>query len=205
MNGTVPPTKNPSLLLETARVFNAAGPPYENAAPGIAFAALKELKPDSDPEMRDAVTGDVAALNLSGRLPGGYDEALKLLAPIDDAAKHPDKEGRLHLLRALANGQKYTALRETKKKAPADRVAALDAQLEELKKSIREDLKQAFKRNADLRASNRRFWDPDSDVIDEVVEKEADLRAVYEDDPEFHKLVNPPPQSSTSNAVNPPP
>lgn len=199
MNDSASLAKNPHLLLEAARVLNAAGPPYENAAAAIAQAAL-QVRDLADADVREAITGDVAALYLSGRLPGGYEEALTLLAPVDDAATDSDKSGRLHLLRALAKGQKYTALNQAKAKMPQR--ADLDAEMEALKKQIRKDLEVAFTRNPNLKESNKPFWDPDATAVD-FAEQEADLRAVHKDDAEFRKLVGsfqpqPEPQPSPS-------
>jgi hypothetical protein len=187
MNADMSPSKNPHLLLEAARVLNAAGPPYDSAAAAIAQAAL-QVRELADTDVRDAITGDVAALNLSGRLPGGYAEALKLLAPIDDPAKHADKDGRLHLLRALAKGQRYTALLQAKAKMPVAS-ATIDADLEALKAEIRKDLETAFAKNPSLKEANRLFWDPDAEQVD-FAQQEADLHALYKSDPEFRKLVD---------------
>jgi hypothetical protein len=189
MTDNASPTKNPELLLEAARVLNVAGPPYENAAVALALAAL-QARDLAGPEVRDAITGDVAALYLSRRLSGGYEEALALLKPVDDAAADSDKNGRLHLLRALAKGQKYRALVRAKAKLPQGR-ADTDAELETLKTEIRKDLEIAFARTPALKQYNRVFWDPDSEMVD-FVEDEADLHAVYKDDAEFRKLVDPP-------------
>jgi hypothetical protein len=191
MTDKVAPTKDPDLLLEAARVLNMAGPPYDNAAAALALAALQVRDRAALPETRDGITGDVAALYLSGRLSGGYEEALAVLKPADDTAADSDKNGRLHLLRALAKGQKYRALVRAKAKLPQGR-ADTDAELETLKTEIRKDLEIAFARAPALKQYNRVFWDPGSEMVDSVDDDEADLHAVYKDDAEFRKLVDPP-------------
>src|ERR1700744_2661024 len=98
---------NPDLLLEASRVMNAAGAEYANAARLVSGWAVQSLA-KAAPLTRAAILGDAAALCL--RTPGHYDEALEKLQQID-TPDCPDPDGRLHMLRALANGQKYTALK----------------------------------------------------------------------------------------------
>jgi hypothetical protein len=174
----VPKEKEPDLLLEAARVLNAAGPAFEDAAAALAAEALK-VRDRADPDVRDAITADAAALYLSGRLPGGYEEALKVLDPVDKAA---DTDGRLHLLHALALGQKYNAVRKSSKEraAPAPK---------RLRSQIRKDLSVAFARNPSLREENKGFWDPKARL--DRAGREDDLQKVFEDDDQFKLLVEP--------------
>jgi hypothetical protein len=132
-------TTDPRLLLEPAWVFNAAGRDYRAAAEVVAELAL-HAEDDAEPRVRQAIVGDAAALRLSGRVSGGYQAALDLLEPIRDA-ETDDPDGRLHLLRALANGQKYAS--ETKENR------------DQLRAKIAADLKIAAKQNPGLR---RTFW-----------------------------------------------
>jgi hypothetical protein len=190
MNGNAATANDPDLLLETARVLNAAGPSYDKAAVVIAESAL-QVRATAKPEVRDAIIGDAAALYLSGRLPGGYSAALKLLDPISDEASQADSDGRLHLLRALAVGQKYNALRKSKESLPpgAD-VRELTAQLEQLRAKARNDLKIAFERNAQLKNDNQCFWaGASASHPDQCIEGEDDLHGVFKDDQEFKELV----------------
>jgi hypothetical protein len=182
MNSSQLSGTDPRLLLEAARVFNAAGPDYANAAGVVAEQALKALqalKPETiDPGVHQAIIADVAALRLSGRLPGGYDATLELLNEIQD-----DSSGRLHLLRALANGQKYRATRAAGKSKD-------DPEPVMLREQIRQDLETAFARNPRLKVANRHFWQPAAATLGPGAAREDDLWFVYEDDPEFQKLVS---------------
>ena len=100
---------DPKLLLEAARVFNAAGRDYKTIAEVVAELALEARDKADEPEVRAAIIGDAVALRLSGRISGGYQSALEL---VKDIREDDDWDGRLHLLRAFANGQKYTAAEE---------------------------------------------------------------------------------------------
>jgi hypothetical protein len=171
MSDTRPPTSDPRLLLEAARVFNAAGRDYRAAAEVVAELAL-QARGDAEPQVRQAIIGDAAALRLSGRVPGGYQAALEYLKPIGDTETE-DKEGRLHLLRALANGQKYKDTKEARDKLRGEIIA---------------DLKIALSRNPRLRRALPHFWQPPAEGED----PEDDLRAAYLDDPKaFEELINP--------------
>lgn len=168
---------DPRLLLEAARVFNAAGTDYKTIAEVVAESAL-QARDKADPTVRDAIIGDAVALRLSGRVPGGYRAALELLNEMG-----PDADGRLHLLRALANGQKYKEARLAGK--PKD-----DPELIALRRQIRDDLESAFSKNERLRVANQRFWQPAA-VAPAAGDREDDLSDVYKDDPEFRALVDP--------------
>jgi hypothetical protein len=171
MSDTRSATTDPRLLLEAARVFNAAGRDYRTAAEVVAELAL-QARDNAEPQVRQAIIGDAAALRLSRRVPGGYQAALELLEPIGDAEEE-DHEGRLHLLRALANGQKYKDATEAR---------------DQLRDKIIADLRIALSRNPRLRRALPHFWQPPSLGED----PEDDLRAVYLDNPKpFEELINP--------------
>jgi hypothetical protein len=173
MNGTAPSADDPRLLLEAARVFNAAGSDYRTIAEVVAELALKE-KAKADPDVRLQIIGDAAALRLSGRVPGGYQQALELLKDVRDL-KEDDPDGRLHLLRALARGQKYRDEGPAgKPKDDQDRAA--------LRAEIVKDLTFAFEQRESLKAANRHFWQLGGGGDD-------DLLQVWKDDKEFQKLV----------------
>ena len=163
---------DPKLLLEAARVFNAAGRDYRGAAEVVAQLAL-ESKDEAEPPVRQAIIGDAAALRLSGRVPGGYRAALALLEPVGDA-EADDPDGRLHLLRALANGQRYA-------QEPAAR--------NQLRKSIIDDLKIALHRNPKVSLGLPHYWQPRPLALAEGGDPEDDLRAVYLDTPGFEALI----------------
>jgi hypothetical protein len=170
----------PDLLLEAARVLNAAGvADYEVAAAALIAEAVK-LRDQADAKVRQAITADAAALYLSGRLPGGYMKALELLKPVG-GDKADDEDGRMHLLRALARGQQYKAVKAGADTAPAD----------ELRRDIRHDLKLAFDRIPNLKQENRWFWQPPTraESAAAAAGSEADLAEVYNDDPQFQELV----------------
>jgi hypothetical protein len=173
MSGTTPEATDPRLLLEAARVFNAAGTDYRTIAEVVAELAL-QAKDKADPNVRRQIVGDAVALRLSGRVPGGYQHALELLRDVHDV-KEDDPDGRLHLLRAFARGQMCRDERQAGK--PAD-----DRVLTDLRAEIRKDLKFTFEQNKSLKADNRRFWRPSAT-------SDNDLLQVWEDDPEFRKLV----------------
>lgn len=183
--------KNPDFLLEAARVLNQAGPAYKTAAAALAAAAL-QVSHLAKPEVRDAIMGDVAALYLSERLPGGYEAVLKLLESLDGDKVDDDgklENARLHLLRALAWGQKYNELRNLKDKAQKqDDKEALAKELAKLVPNIRNDLKTAFERNEDLWEENQCVWL--SDPMKGCMEEEDDLRKVYADDPAFKEWID---------------
>jgi hypothetical protein len=152
MSDTRSATTDPQLLLEAARVFNAAGRDYRGAAEVVAELALQS-KEKAEPPVRQAIIGDAAALRLSGRVLGGYQAALELLEPIGD-----DPDGRLHLLRALANGQKYKETPQEARGQLRDRIIA--------------DLKITLSRDPRLRRTISHFWQstlegavPEEDLI----------------------------------------
>jgi hypothetical protein len=168
---------DPRLLLEAARVFNAAGPDYKSISEVVAESAL-QVSEKAEPRVREAIIGDAVALRLSGRVAGGYHAALELLREIEQ-----DSDGRLHLLRALANGQKYKAMRLTGKSKDAP-------ELVDLRQQIREDLQVAFSKNDRLKLANQRFWQPASAAL-AAGDREDDLSDVYNDDVDFQILVDP--------------
>jgi hypothetical protein len=105
--------------------------------------------------------------------------------------KEADPEGRLHLLRALANGQKYKEARQSGKPGQ-------DRELEAIRRQIRKDLAFAFEQNPTLRSANKHFWQPTALSTVSEGDREDDLRAVFQDDPEFRKLVSPAPDGNTN-------
>jgi hypothetical protein len=180
---------DPALLLEAARVLNQAGPHYQTAAAALIQAALKVLDKAS-PEIADPIIGDASALYLSGRLPGGYQKALDLLRDIDDKNKHPDADGRLHLLRAFAMGQQYNDFSDRKSKT-TDRQAQekLEKELDELVKKINDDLNVAFKRSdGNLWQENQCAWR--ADPAEGCIPDEDDLRLVYKERSSFKDWID---------------
>lgn len=188
------------LLMEAARVFNAAGGDYRGAAAALAEAAWQKSQiAATDPAIRDAIAGDVAALRLSGRLPGGYRKALEILdtrindaaqaattatttsstdkndAGLQDQAKKneiaaEDTQLRLYLLRALSRGQEYRdRANRGETKGSAD--------MRTLRNEILADLKIVFGKRPEWAALNERFWKPTK--LDPA--KEDDLVAAYSD------------------------
>ena len=115
--------------------------PSEAAA--VAELALEELKTATsvDQGVKDAIVGDAAALRLSRRV-GSYPQYAAALKLLDDRLAEEktdqdvDKDGRLHLLRALANGQKWHALPDAERQAHKT----------EFKGKIEDDLRVAFQR-----------------------------------------------------------
>ena len=202
MSGAPVKPLDPGLLLEASRVMNAAGPDYANAAKMVSDWALKN-RAKADPEIRSEIIGDAAALRL--RVPGKHDSALELLGDID-SPQYPDPKGRLHVLRALANGQKYkskkarlvrlardAALPDSSEAAARQRqLDAIGAELDKLKQSIRDDLAIAFKRDTTTKRDNQGYWKRRSSDEGGVVED--DLWDVFDDDADFRKLVELPPE-----------
>ena len=180
---------DPKLLLEAARVFNAAGRDYKTIAEVVAELALEARDKADEPKVRGAIIGDAVALRLSGRISGGYQSALELVKEIRE---DDDWDGRLHLLRAFANGQKYTDRKKTK---PTN-----DSELLGLRGQIFCDLEIAFSKNKLLRDANKRIWLPDLPAA--AGDREDDLSEVYQDGPEFRILVDPLKFASTDNTKN---
>jgi hypothetical protein len=142
---------DPNLLIEAARVFNAAGPQYRRLAKAALEWALQS-KQKAAPEVQAAIIGDAAAMQLSGRLRGGYREALGLLETANDAV---DTDGRLHLLRAVARGEQY---KEEHKRTGSGADAEATPDTGQLKTSIMDDLKFAFAKNKNWREEYEKFW-----------------------------------------------
>jgi len=176
MSGEPVKPLDPSLLLEASRVMNAAGPDYANAAKLVSDWALKNIS-KADPVTRAAIIGDAAALRLRE---GKYAEALGQLTDID-SQQCPDPDGRLRVLRALANGQKYKALKRSDKASPDE--------LSGLQKQIRDDLAIAFSRDATLKRDNQGYWDELKRAEVGGFGVEDDLEDVWRDDKEFQELV----------------
>jgi hypothetical protein len=176
VNNTAPNATAPGLLLEAARVSNAAGPDYRTVAEVLAEQA-PQAAAKAEPAVRQAIIGDAVALRLSCRVPGGYQASLELLKDIREV-KEDDPGGRLHLLRALAHGQEY-------RQAKAGKLLD-DAAIVALRRQIRQDLTFAFDQNPALKAENSGFWDPKRSPLPEA---DRDLQVVWEDDDEFRALV----------------
>lgn len=145
---------DPALLLEASRVLNAAGEPYRNIAVVVSELAKDSVKAPgkADAKIRAAILCDAVALRLSGRAPGGYEAALKLLDEVDPSQSE-DNGARALILRALANGQKYKSL-------SAGAAAARD--LQTIAARIAEDLAQAIRAKPENLDFNRHFWAPDA-------------------------------------------
>jgi len=184
---------DPRLLMEAARVFNVRRSGYRNAAASVAEQALAALKvarkttPEAvESEVEQAIIGDCAALRLADRVDGGYREALVLLdQQIDKRQRNGvvderrnDINGRLHLLRAFARGQRYKDLRNNEKK-PVDGDEAKN-----LRQQIHNDLNFAFTQNPKLWAINRPFWEPGR-----LPAEQADLIQAFEEDPELKQAM----------------
>jgi hypothetical protein len=184
MNGEPAKPLDPDFLLEASRVMNAAGPEYSHATRLVSDWALQNLA-KADPPARAAILGDAAALRL--RTPGHYDDALEKLQEID-SPNCPDPDGRLHMLRALANGQKYTSLKRKNAKAQKAEDETPETALIQLRQKIREDLAVAFQRDNTTKRDNKGYWKPPTTEKGDIAED--DLRQVYDDDPEFQKLVD---------------
>ena len=208
MSGAPIKSLDPNLLLEASRVMNAAGRDYVNATKLVSDWALKN-QAKADPEIRSEIIGDAAALRL--RVPENYDSALELLADID-TPQCPDANGRLHLLRALANGQKYKAQKARRERLEKEasksldspeaaaqrqeRIDAITVELSNLPKHIRDDLAIAFKRDTTTKKDNQGYWKRRS--TDDGGPVEDDLWDVFDADPEFRQLVELPAEPATS-------
>jgi hypothetical protein len=175
---------DPNLLLEASRVMNQAGKEFAVATRLVSDWALQN-QAKATPEIRAGIVGDAAALRL--RTPGNYTQALDLLSDIG-TSQCPDPDGRLHILRALARGQEYTA---------QIRSGKTPAELAKLAQQIRSDLATAFAtdKTGKLKEDNQGYWNqPESaDPKTQATDSEDDLKAVYEHDPEFKAMVDPSP------------
>jgi hypothetical protein len=200
MTGEPVKSLDPNLLLEASRVMNAAGAEYANATRLTSDWALQNLA-KADPPTRAAILGDAAALRL--RTPNHYDDALEKLQQID-TPDCPDPNGRLHMLRALANGQKYTALKRKNGTAQKTEDKTPQTTLDQLVQKIRDDLAVVFRRDKTAKHDNAGYWkQPGTETPDtkplatetgDVVED--DLRQVYDDDEKFRTLVDAPDEDS---------
>jgi hypothetical protein len=167
------PLADPELLMEAARVFNAAGGPYAALAPTVNGLALSRLASGTprNAAVRHAIVGDAAALRLSGRVPGGYQAALELLKDIPGSgpAEAEKDRRRLFLLRALARGQEYKALH-----LPPDSPEAAAR-----RGAVLQDLAAA---GANWVRTARHFWEPRPRSPGDAA-PEDDLLAVRDADP----------------------
>jgi tetratricopeptide (TPR) repeat protein len=93
---------NPDILAEAARVF-AKVHAYDEAKRALSDALA--LMAQAPPSQRVPIVRDYVTLLLYDPKPQGYTAALQLL---DDAVVQADASGELALLRACANGQKYS-------------------------------------------------------------------------------------------------
>jgi hypothetical protein len=122
---------DPALLIEAARVLNAA----EDWAGAQALAELAlQRVARAVPEVQEAIIGDSVALRLAGRVPGGFQAALDLLNT-PPATVLIALSARLRLLRALANGQRYEATAAA---------MATDQERLTLRTAVLDDLRFAF-------------------------------------------------------------
>jgi hypothetical protein len=174
--GMPPDPKVPTdaaLLLEAARVLYAAQRKPEAVV--MAEQALRSLKTQGTVPLalKQAIIGDTVVLRLSGDVQGGWQDALRLIHDYledKDGDLQDDAMGRLHLLRALANGQKYKN----------DRSA-------DLRKQIIDDLEFTLKQGKIGKVAIRRFWKPDHP--DSGAD---DLAAFSVDDPDLKRLLDDP-------------
>ena len=175
------------LLLEASRVFNAAGPKYRKIAEVVSDLAVA-AKNSADDTTRAAILCDGAALRLSGRVPGGFEAALKLLADANPD-KSEDSGARVFLLRAFAYGQKYKALART---PPSQRSADVNAAVNSVLVELHSNLQKAVDRRPSLAAANRHFWDKNAPIrggLRQDGDQEDDLHAAFEEHPELRKIV----------------
>jgi hypothetical protein len=191
------------LLLEASRVFNAAGSKYRKIAEVVSDLAVAAKDP-ADDNTRTAILCDAAALRLSGRVPGGYEAALKLLADAKPD-KSEDDGARVFLLRAFAYGQKYKALARTPQSA---RSAEVNTIVNGVLEDLRSNLQKAVDQRPSLAAANRHFWDKDAPIRSGVRpdgDQEDDLQAAFEEHPELRTIMeiaeakaNPPKKESSA-------
>lgn len=201
-----PQTQDPALLLEAARVFNAAGPNGRAIAEVVSDLAVKAID-KSDPKTAAAILCDAAALRLSGRVRGGFDEALKLLDQADPASSE-DGGGRVDMLRALALGQKYRAMKGGKSDAE---IQALAPELKAVVDQAREALASAFRKRPSLLEANVHFWDSNARdahlkskgaavasgaaPAKDNKDREDDLQMMFEDNPDMKLQFAPKPRT----------
>ena len=194
-DGTV--VDGPDLLIEAARVMNASGDRPEEAV-AVAELALSTLDtaPSPSAAVKEAIVGDAVALRLSRRVPGGCEAALKLLEDhLEGANALPDSSGRLHLLRALAKGQKWHAPATSQ----AERVT--------LKAEITKDLRFAFahgQRPKDIQP----FWDIGSiprSLGRDPNDGEDDLEGIILNEADIDALMRLPPAQAPTTAAGPAP
>jgi hypothetical protein len=191
------------LLLEASRVFNAAGSKYRKIAEVVSDLAVAAKDP-ADDNTRTAILCDAAALRLSGRVPGGYEAALKLLADAKPD-KSEDNGARVFLLRAFAYGQKYKALARTPR---SDRSTEVNTILNGVLEDLRSNLQKAVDQRPSLAAANRHFWDKNASIRSGVRpdgDQEDDLEAAFEEHPELRTIMeiaeakaNPPKKESSA-------
>jgi len=187
---TTPPVKtDPSLLLEASRVFNAAGGSYRPIAEVLSEAAVASKT--ANDTVRAAILCDAAALRLSGRVPGGWCRALELLADIKDGTSE-DNGMREHLLRALAYGQQYNALKAAH---------AAEVDLAPVLQNIQASITKAYAAyNANTPQTDpkkplniRHYWDMKDPIRQQIPENatdpENDLTAAAYDSPALQQLL----------------
>jgi hypothetical protein len=174
--GMPPDPKVPTdaaLLLEAARVLYAAKRKPEAVV--MAEQALRSLKTQEKVplSLKQAIVGDTVVLRLAADVPGGWEAALRLIhdeLEDKDANLPDDTSGRLHLLRALANAQKY-------KEKPDP----------ELRRQVIADLEFTLKQGKIGKVAIRRFWKPD-----DPNDHRDDLAAFGKDDPDLKRLLDDP-------------
>jgi hypothetical protein len=170
MDGGAAQAPDLALLIETARVLNAAG--ELAVAATLVEVALRQVA-GAAPEVQAAIIGDAVALRLSGRLPGGYQAALDLLQT-PQAQALIAATPRLLLLRALANGQKHAATTFS---------AATRQDSDNLRNAVLADLRSAFASDPTMPRANIHFLDGSGPS------GEHDLRS-FQQDPEFRQVFN---------------
>jgi hypothetical protein len=185
-----------ALLIEAARVFYAAQRKAEAAV--FAQLSLEELRGDAElqknVDLKQAIVGDAVVLRLAGYVPGGYQSALDLLHEFLEDKPTPtapgtttqvpdnlpdDPTGRLHLLRAFANAQRYA--RDTSLTDPVAK--------ERVRMQVMQDLKVVVDKGKYSKDTLREFWRPATPKEANSPERHDDLAIFGPDDPNLKSML----------------
>jgi hypothetical protein len=184
------------LLIEAARVFFAD----QRKTEAVVFAelSLAKLRDDAEllknTELKQAIVGDAIVLRLGGWVPGGYKAALDLIQTfLVDKAKAAAKPtgtataddlpddaiGRMHVLRALANAQRYA-----KDTTLTDPVAK-----EQVRVQVMQDLKFVVDLGKYSKDTLREFWRPATPAEQAAPERHDDLAVFGPNDPNLKSML----------------